>query len=83
MLGFTTLLSFGLLIWNYLQPRNGGHTCNPELESGSHRILIKKLRNGGHEKFGMVSCDGLYILRPQSGTIWRCGLVGIGVTWLE
>jgi hypothetical protein len=28
-------------------------------------------------------CDGLYILGPRSGTIWRCGLVGIGVTWLE
>jgi hypothetical protein len=27
--------------------------------------------------------DGLYILRPGIGTIWRCGLVGIGVTWLE
>jgi hypothetical protein len=28
-------------------------------------------------------CDGLYILGPGSGTIWRYGLVGIGVTWLE
>jgi hypothetical protein len=28
-------------------------------------------------------CDGLYILGPGSGTIWRCGLVGIDVTWLE
>jgi hypothetical protein len=28
-------------------------------------------------------CDGLYILGPGSGTICRCGLVGIGVTWLE
>jgi hypothetical protein len=28
-------------------------------------------------------CDGLSILGPGSGTIWRCGLVGIGVTWLE
>ena len=28
-------------------------------------------------------CDGLYILGPGSVTIWRCGLVGIGVTWLE
>jgi hypothetical protein len=28
-------------------------------------------------------CDGLYTLGPGSGTIWRCGLVGIGVTWLE
>ena len=30
-----------------------------------------------------VEYDGLYILGPGSGTIWRCGLVGIGVTWLE
>ena len=26
---------------------------------------------------------GLYILGPGSGTIWRCGLVGMGVTRLE
>jgi hypothetical protein len=25
----------------------------------------------------------IYILGPGSGTIWRCGLVGKGVTWLE
>jgi hypothetical protein len=29
------------------------------------------------------ACDGLYILGPGSGTIRRCGLVAIGVTWLE
>jgi hypothetical protein len=28
-------------------------------------------------------CDGLYILGPGSGSVWRCGLVGIGLTWLE
>jgi hypothetical protein len=28
-------------------------------------------------------CDGLYILTPGTGTIWRCGLVGIDVTWLK
>jgi hypothetical protein len=28
-------------------------------------------------------CDGLYIHGPGSGTIWRYGLVEIGVTWLE
>jgi hypothetical protein len=28
-------------------------------------------------------CHGLYTLGPGSGTIWRCGLVGIGVTSLE
>jgi hypothetical protein len=27
--------------------------------------------------------DGLYIIAPGSGTIQRCGLVGIGVIWLE
>ena len=26
--------------------------------------------------------DGLCILGPGGGTIWRCGLVGIGVSWL-
>jgi hypothetical protein len=30
-----------------------------------------------------VECDGLYILGPGSGTIWRCGLFGIGVTGFE
>jgi hypothetical protein len=30
-----------------------------------------------------VECYGLYILGPGSGTIWRCSLVGIGVSWLE
>jgi hypothetical protein len=30
-----------------------------------------------------VECDGLYIRGPGSGTIWRYGLVGMGVTWLE
>ena len=25
-------------------------------------------------------CDGLNIFGPQSGTIWRCGLVGVGVS---
>ena len=29
------------------------------------------------------SCDSLYILGPGSGMIWRYGLVGIGVIWLE
>ena len=27
-------------------------------------------------------CDGLYILGPGSGIIWRCGLVGVGVSLL-
>ena len=26
------------------------------------------------------NCDGLYVLGPRSGTIRRCGLVGVGVT---
>ena len=35
------------------------------------------------QKTKKARCDGLYILGPGSGTIWKCGLVGIGVTWLE
>ena len=27
-----------------------------------------------------VECGGLYILGPGSGTIWRCGLVGVDVS---
>ena len=27
-----------------------------------------------------VECDGLYMLGPGSGTIRRCGLVGVGVS---
>ena len=27
-----------------------------------------------------VECDGLYILGSGSGNMWRCGLVGIGVS---
>jgi hypothetical protein len=30
--------------------------------------------------FPVLECGGLYILGPGSGTIWRYGLVGIGVT---
>ena len=29
---------------------------------------------------GTDSCDGLYMLGPGSGTIRRCGLVGVGVS---
>jgi hypothetical protein len=32
---------------------------------------------------GFSKCGGLYILGSGSGTIWRCGLIGIGMTWLE
>ena len=29
-----------------------------------------------------VECDGLYMIGPGSGTIWRCGLVGVDVSLL-
>jgi hypothetical protein len=35
------------------------------------------------ELWGMYICDGLYMLSPGSGTIRRCGLVGVGVALLE
>jgi hypothetical protein len=28
-------------------------------------------------------CGGLNVLGPGRGTIWRCGLVGVGVALLE
>jgi hypothetical protein len=49
-------------ILNELQSRNGGHTCDPDLETGRHvfltriltwdnTFLIQILRHSGHEKF--------------------------------
>ena len=46
------LFSFGLLIWNELQSRNGGHTCDPDLEAGKPKHMIQSLRNSGLKKFG-------------------------------
>jgi hypothetical protein len=46
-------------------------------------ILGSELRSSHLSGKFFIHCDGLYIFGPGSGTIWRCGLVGIGVTWLE
>jgi hypothetical protein len=46
-------------------------------------VPYQSLSFGRYLIFNKAGCDGLYILGPGSGTIWRCGLVGIGVTWLE
>jgi hypothetical protein len=45
----------------------------------------------GLDKFSLIlvnyvciqDCDGLYMLGPKSDTIWRCGLVEVGVALLE
>jgi hypothetical protein len=37
-------------IWYELQSRNGGHTCDLDLEEGKHKLLIQTLRHSGHEK---------------------------------
>jgi len=29
---------------------------------------------------GISQCHGLYVLGHGSGTVWRCGLVGVGVS---
>ena len=62
LLGFLFHLD-GLVNYNRLKSRNGGHTCDPDLEARRHRCLIKTLtwdgmdmpliwilRNSGHEK---------------------------------
>jgi hypothetical protein len=46
---------------------------------GTHRLLFFKQVYEGQG----VEYNDLYILGPESGTIWRCVLLGIGVTWLE
>ena len=46
----------GLLIWNELQSRNGGHIYDPDCEAERHRLLIWMFRTSGHEK-----------LRPSHG----------------
>jgi hypothetical protein len=45
-------------------------------------MQFKKLEKQEQTK-SKPSCDGMYILGPGSGSILRCGLVGIGVTWLK
>ena len=50
------------------------HVCLIRVSIPAQNIMTKKQ---------VGEYDGLYILGPGSGTIWRCGLVGIGVTWLE
>ena len=47
-------------IWNELQSRNGGHTCDADLEAGRHRLLIQILRHSSHEKL-RVRQDGAHL----------------------
>ena len=35
-----------------LKSRNGGHTCDPDLEAGRHKFLIQILKHSGHESLG-------------------------------
>lgn len=48
-------------IWNELQSRNGGHTCDPDLEAGGQasdtNLDMEILRHSGHEN-----------LRPKQGS---------------
>jgi hypothetical protein len=30
-----------------------------------------------------IGCDSLYMLGPGGGTIWKCGLIGVGVALLK
>jgi hypothetical protein len=53
---------------------SAGQSLNITLRRSNDRAEVSKV---------FAICDGLYILGPGSGTIWRCDLVGIGVTWLE
>jgi hypothetical protein len=47
------------------------------LDKCSTSLVIREMQIKTTLRF---HCDGLYILGLGSGTIWRCGLVGIGVS---
>jgi hypothetical protein len=59
-----------LRMWKASAPQ-----CHPAEKQHHGYFFIADLRN--------CDCDGLYMLGPGSGTIWRCGLVGVGVALLE
>jgi hypothetical protein len=44
---------------------------------------LQEMQGQGMETEGMANCDGLYMFDPGSGTIRRCGPVGVGVALLE
>jgi hypothetical protein len=53
----------------------------------SDEVYIKKFKwkfksetNSDSDEASDNHCDGLYMLGPGSGTIRRCGLVGVGVS---
>jgi hypothetical protein len=53
-----------------------------------HRLRTRKaIGEGCKEKIAAFNlniwCDGLYMVGPGSGTISRCGPVGVGVALLE
>ena len=62
--------------------RDREHSCHLGAKGESKRAaqLVPGQARG---TIGFSKCGGLYILGSGSGTIWRCGLIGIGMTWLE
>jgi hypothetical protein len=44
--------------------------------------IQQRILKDAWEKDQITYGDGLYMLGPGSGTIWRCGLVGVGVSLL-
>jgi hypothetical protein len=37
-------------------------------------------KNIGAKSWLFIDCDGLNMLGPEDGTLWRYGLVGVGVS---
>jgi hypothetical protein len=53
-------------IWNELQSRNGGHTCDPDLEAGRHRLLI-------------FTWDGAHFCSSSWGIV---AMKSLGLSWV-
>jgi len=48
---------------------------------GGHKCGSSGLPHAAHGEFSQHPCDGLYMLGPGSGTVRRCGPVGVGVSF--
>jgi hypothetical protein len=76
---------WGLMPHSQVRIHTHVHT-HTHIHRGMHAHIHTHTHTHTHTEARMhihTYCDGLYILGLGNGTIWRCGLDGIGVTWLE
>jgi hypothetical protein len=57
----------------------------PRLVPDTIKAIQLKMVSLLHKQCGWVYhlCDGLNMLGPSNGAVWRCGIIGVGVALLE